>query len=150
MFSNRISCNPGWLGTLFVAKCGVLNENVPYSPICLDTWSVVGCMLVGLGCVALKCVTRVSFEDSKPCIIPSLPPLLSACGSRHKIPVPAPTSVFCPVITDSCPSGTMLTEKMVQRFLHLSFLLRTFQIYLEFDLLDGESHGKQPDCLIGT
>ena len=38
----------------------------------------------------------------------------------------------------------------MQRFLHLVFLLRLFQAEWEFDLLNGESHGKLPNSILGT
>lgn len=61
---------------------------------------------------------------------------------RHKIPVPAPTSVFCPVITDSCPSGTMLTEQDGAEVPPSVLLAEDISNLAGIDLLDGESHGK--------
>lgn len=38
----------------------------------------------------------------------------------------------------------------MQMFLLLVFLLRTFQAYLEFDHLNGESYGKLLNSILGT
>lgn len=45
---------------------------------------------------------------------------------------------------------TMCQDKKVQKFLHFLFLLRSFQVKLEFELLDRESHGILLNPVLGT
>jgi hypothetical protein len=52
-------------------------------------------------------------------------------------------------LTNSQLQAILWQGKIVQKFLHLVFLLRLFQVQLEFDLFGGESHGNTPNYILG-